>query len=540
MNRMSLKFLSNDSSAELFESEFSCSLVGRTLRCARGRHAFTECLEGTFLWTAAVQSMSAVAIKSKIAGLTRASPQAWPQAAGLSSDSTSWALSLDFALSKKPRWLLDMFGVDQSGAPILKRLFFRMNPEKKRPGPAWVSINPAFLDPTDITISLDGVEITTVPELRALLKLIGLADKAPLPEKSAIEVVKNPSENMYETTQRLVQGWIEDELLDSIFATDIFTSVAQKVLQARIQADEPIKLLFGAQRDSFSDFFDQNSTLATPTTGIAQDLVTGLGRVRLFTTIAQVGAISLFKVLERKLGLELDIILDSPHTPALVSKAKETQESPRCLELFSLAIGACGSAVPLLRSFSILPITLLPGVSYDIMGKGQFGLKGGSKRDLFVFQEDKSTSSIYLRHLHREGLSSSRTLNLIRTEPVEALASMRLKRSSAGAILWFPHNRVSGLVANTTPLLRLRNKFGLSESFLLGRLDDFRAIDSIRQLVRYAWLQLRIDPQLRREIVQEISATPTYSSALMGFTGMHSYLTEVPGLAQRGPQVVNS
>jgi hypothetical protein len=176
---MSLKFLSNGPSAELFESEFSCSLVGRTLRCARGRYAFTDSLEGTFLWTSAVQSMSAVAIKSKIAGLSRTTPQAWPQAAGLCSDSTPWALSLDFALSKKPRWLLDMFGLDQSGAPIIKRLFIRMNPEKKRPGPTWVSINPAFLESKNIAVFLDGVEVRTESELTALLSLIGFEEKRP-------------------------------------------------------------------------------------------------------------------------------------------------------------------------------------------------------------------------------------------------------------------------------------------------------------------------------------------------------------------------
>jgi hypothetical protein len=121
--------------------------------------------------------MSAVAIKSKLAGLTRTTPQAWPQEAGLCSDATPWALSLDFALSKKPRWLLDMFGVDQSGTPILKRLFIRMNPEKKRPGPAWVSMNPAFLDPGNISIFLDGVEVVTGLELNTLLTLIGLQEE---------------------------------------------------------------------------------------------------------------------------------------------------------------------------------------------------------------------------------------------------------------------------------------------------------------------------------------------------------------------------
>lgn len=193
MNRMSLKFLSNDSCAELFESEFSCSLVGRNLRCVRGRQAFTDSVEGTFVWSSAVQSMSAVVIKSKIAELTRTSPQAWPQAAGLCSDSTSWALSLDFALFKKPRWLLDMFGVDSLGTPIIKRLFIRMNPEKKRPGPSWVSINPAFLDPRNIAIFLDGIEVTTAPELTALLKLIGLESPGELVHTSGSKVVKPAS-----------------------------------------------------------------------------------------------------------------------------------------------------------------------------------------------------------------------------------------------------------------------------------------------------------------------------------------------------------
>ena len=83
-----------------------------------------------------------------------------------------------------------MFGVDQSGAPIIKRLFIRMNPEKKRPGPAWVSINPAFLDPTNIAIFLDGVEVTTLSELNTLLKLIGLEGEAVSGRESGSRVVK--------------------------------------------------------------------------------------------------------------------------------------------------------------------------------------------------------------------------------------------------------------------------------------------------------------------------------------------------------------
>lgn len=174
MNRLSLQFISNGTSAELCESEFSSPILGRSLRCIRGRQAFTDSIEGTFQWTSAVQSLSAVVIKAKIAGLSLASTNAWPQSAGLSSDLTSWALTLDFALSKKPRWLLDMFGVDRAGSPLVKRLFTRMNPERKRPGPCWVAVSPAFLAPKNISIFLDGGELRTELELANLLKLIGL------------------------------------------------------------------------------------------------------------------------------------------------------------------------------------------------------------------------------------------------------------------------------------------------------------------------------------------------------------------------------
>jgi hypothetical protein len=53
-----------------------------------------------------------------------------------------------------------------------------------------VSINPAFLDPTNIAIFLDGVEVTTLSELNTLLKLIGLEGEAVSGRESGSRVVK--------------------------------------------------------------------------------------------------------------------------------------------------------------------------------------------------------------------------------------------------------------------------------------------------------------------------------------------------------------
>jgi hypothetical protein len=52
-----------------------------------------------------------------------------------------------------------------------------MNPEKKRQGPCWVSLNPAFLQPENIQIVLDGTQVCDVVVLSALLRRIGLEDQ---------------------------------------------------------------------------------------------------------------------------------------------------------------------------------------------------------------------------------------------------------------------------------------------------------------------------------------------------------------------------
>lgn len=71
------------------------------------------------------------------------------------------AASLDYALSKEPAWLADIFGWDPQGVLIARRLFVRSNPEMKRPGPVCVSLNRALLRESDIRVDMEGSEVTT-------------------------------------------------------------------------------------------------------------------------------------------------------------------------------------------------------------------------------------------------------------------------------------------------------------------------------------------------------------------------------------------
>jgi hypothetical protein len=60
--------------------------------------------------------------------------------------------SLDYAISKQPCWLTDMFGTDSFGISLVRRLILRTNPERKRPGPVFLSLNTRYLDPSMIEV----------------------------------------------------------------------------------------------------------------------------------------------------------------------------------------------------------------------------------------------------------------------------------------------------------------------------------------------------------------------------------------------------
>lgn len=179
MNWISLKFQSAFSEAQLEETEFFSSLVARKMRCRRGQLTTAGNSEGTFPWTGGVMGMCAVLLKAKLLALQLPRHEIHSHGVEISSEIAPRTKALDSALAKSPRWILDMFGVDSTGAAIIKRLFKRRNPEGKRAGPISVSLNLAFIDPRNIRILLDGEEVRDTALLERLLTEIGFATEIP-------------------------------------------------------------------------------------------------------------------------------------------------------------------------------------------------------------------------------------------------------------------------------------------------------------------------------------------------------------------------
>jgi hypothetical protein len=106
---------------------------------------------GSFQWTSAVKALSLLLVKTC----------ATPSDALLRGFANSLAASLDYAISKQPLWLTEMFGCDQQGISLARRLILRTNPERKRPGPVTLGINQAYIPTSQVSIFVDGKRCTS-------------------------------------------------------------------------------------------------------------------------------------------------------------------------------------------------------------------------------------------------------------------------------------------------------------------------------------------------------------------------------------------
>jgi hypothetical protein len=161
MFRIKLLFFSG-ASIELIRVDFAhgshpviTSIRGKTDGAYRGA--------GTFQWSSAVRAVASIFLKAKLTeDLVPGEPM-------LSGEERSLAASLDYALTKRPNWLLDMFGVSANGTSTARRLFKVSNSHRKRGGAVSLSLNLYACPPHCVEIFLDGKEVQRPEVFRQML-----------------------------------------------------------------------------------------------------------------------------------------------------------------------------------------------------------------------------------------------------------------------------------------------------------------------------------------------------------------------------------
>lgn len=148
-----------DQGLQLATTTFIKDSVLQSVRGSRGKGRET----GAFRWTKAVKALTVLCCGSSL------------NQSGhfvLRGEGHSLASSIDYATSRAPLWLTEMFGFYPNGIPVAKLLIQRQNPERKTGGDVIVRLNQHILKPADITVTYQGSEVTGRPLLDLLNKLI--------------------------------------------------------------------------------------------------------------------------------------------------------------------------------------------------------------------------------------------------------------------------------------------------------------------------------------------------------------------------------
>lgn len=182
MFRIKLSFCSGDT-VELLRVD-CVNVEGDQRTSIRGKSAGAYRGAGTFQWSSAVRGMACLFLRAKMLDEDiRLEPM-------LSGGAHSIAASLDYALTKQPGWLVEMFGSYPSGKAQARRLFNVTNSHQKRGGPVSISLNSHVCPKRCIEVVLNGCSVDSPALLQTMLDSIETYQEAPqvLPETSAVQV----------------------------------------------------------------------------------------------------------------------------------------------------------------------------------------------------------------------------------------------------------------------------------------------------------------------------------------------------------------
>lgn len=152
---------------ELVETRFNQPVTNTGIVSIRGKSggAYNRC--GSFQWTSGVRAVCIAFLRHMLSRRVEGFPAYFAGGKG------SLASSLDYALSKEPGWLGEMFGQTATGACFGRRLFKITNPNRKRPGPVIIAVNHILVKSEDVRVVLNGQPVDTT---EGLLKILDVLD----------------------------------------------------------------------------------------------------------------------------------------------------------------------------------------------------------------------------------------------------------------------------------------------------------------------------------------------------------------------------
>lgn len=525
MSSFCLHLTASDRGVSLLATEFQDGETSSVARCQRGTTTLRH-NSGSFTWSQGVQGLVDLFLAVKIAALDS-------RQGSILGERGSLAASLDFSIAKNGQWLADMFGVYSDGSLRARRILRRTNPERKRPGPVEIFINPAIISPSAVTIQLDGRTLENREDLQRIRGLLagGTAKRAPansdLPESPLV----SPKHGWFDTEARhqLLKQAFEDEILLGIRAIPVHDrSTSRRVLQKTFENPS-----YGDLRPCsklLSDFIEPNLPdrillgLANLTETI--QLLRDTADIRVAMSASEFGSMALFSALNMRDSLSIELDYSYPSGGELLDSIVESgDEHPLLCVVPLAATHECwtGTFAKLYR-----PVMLMPESSKRVIAGP--GAQKSSTSSFTYFLRAPSTASYFFDDLTRNGLVGKTWTADSCLYFNEAMRILRCGTADTRAVLWFPfyHFNIWLNGCSEVQLPRLKHRHPLNSVLFIRRTSP--NVDTIGRslaaVIRHVWLTLSENQTFVRQLAHKIAGHNDYVRTLSRMAGLHSALVE--------------
>ncbi len=524
-HHMKIEIHFSDSNSPELMKVLSVTAGGETLRSVRGLLSF-EPHACTFTWSGAVHALSILFVR---AAEFSASAAASTESAHLEGGKDSPAASLDYALSKQPRWLREMFGETRSGEALFYKLVAVVNRNGKRTGP--VSLR--FRYPESVSVYLGANRMISAAELRNLGNALegswkphglrrvrtGREISEQINGLSSVPAPKLPEE--------VLRALFRNEANRTLRSIDVFHSGKTSARIKSMLSDPSFRRVAG----DCSSFFGGYEALlpSAERCGVVDPIVLrkalSSGReIRVAVAMSSIGAQCLFTHLKRQYGLPFQTDYCFSHALEIANRIL-ANDPVLTHDLCAVASAPAASLLANWRKHEYEPVMFLPAVTQRIVApKSKNGATLRSKwTALSLLYENPSIASFYMDHLVSSGTIQKRNLSLTHQEPWEAASDLSHGDPSLRSILFFPYAELN-VEYNNCEFVDLENGHKTVANLILfahrSLICDKHCLRAVLSAIRSAWRDLLSDKQSLHTAVDYTIASGGYTANLFRVSGL--------------------
>lgn len=524
---------------------------------------------GTFTWSAAVQALCILLLRHCASSVQASSPRpsSSPSASSnggtldlqltgaggsISGAQNTAAASLDYALTKQPAWLLDMFGTTAGGISKARSLFKRLNPERKRAGPVVVAVNAQALLPEDISIFIGGEACENSETLLEHARDLEAKWGVPAPTRILFSSDATPVMLPVPVTSSQLPNRVDGRSLSSSFDvasdmalrevygrevrhvllnTDIFNPSRFRELKRKAVQNPSFVRLAGKMGKYLVEVDEQLSTTdrlgVSSEEPVACDMLRNCEPISVATSPAHVGSLVLLKYLKLKKNYNVEVNFKVAHSVEMARRML-TQSFVRAPEICSLTIATAGSTLGRGVTKHYKPFMVMPQMTHGtVAARMSDGKTPPIDRGEFLFMSEMpATESFHFDELLRRKLLHRSKVKVRNTEPDEAALMLHDGDSTFRAIIGFPYYYFNAALNNCVLLDNPLDPRNAQETIFFARSDfverDPRA-HYLKIALRDAWLALRETPNMIDELVRLLIEDEAYMGFLRRCVGIHNF-----------------